>query len=215
MQSLLDTNLERIKSEIQQNSWNNKDIVSLMNFFRHILESSKSQGKYKYINLYSNWVFHTEITKNSVAMDILDILTDSMIKHNVNPKDGKWVNDAIIEGLSLHLLREEILSFSKEFNLGTDVNIYEFNNWKNFAVSLIKELLNKPLKVIQNKTIYNNLIDKANKSGYIGNAVLAIYFWVDNNGIVHWKIDTPESLRKGVSVIGPMSIISQQMIDGC
>jgi len=213
MQSVLDKNLESIKAEIQKGSWSNKDIVSLMNSFRHVLELGKSQIKYKHINLYSNWVFHTEITKNSTAMGILDILTDSMIKHNTNPNNGKWVNDAIIEGLSLHLLREEVLLFSKDFNLGTNINIYEFDNWKNFAVSLIKELLDKPLRTDQNNAIYNNLIDKAKKSGYIGNAVLGISFLVNNNGFVYWKIDTPETLRKDVTLVGPMSIISQQMVD--
>jgi hypothetical protein len=215
MPSILDKNLERIQSILKRNDWDYKDVIVLMHSFRQILEINNTKPKYKYINLYSNWVFHAKITENQVAMAILDILTDSMISHNANPTKRKWINDAIIEGLSLHLLRKEILSFSKDYNVGKDINIYKFNNWKNFVSSLIEELLDKPLKVDENKNkeIYSKLIGKAKESGYIGNAVLGISFLINNNGVVYWKIDTPETLRKGVTVIGPMSIISKQMVD--
>lgn len=200
----------QLKGLLLRTNWAENDILRIITSLRHIIENQELQYKYKYLNLYCNWVLHPEISKSTTAFEILELLTDSIIAHNKNPLEGKWLNDAIIEGLSLHKLLEDIINLCKELHF---VNVLEdFGNWKKFASMLICELIDKPIKfpkVISNKTIaniYNSIQTKDSD-----NAVLGISFIIENDKIC-WRIDTKITIEKNITFIGPMAIINQEMI---
>jgi hypothetical protein len=199
--------------QLSNTNWTENDILRIVTSLRHIIEEQKFQGKYKYLYFYCNWVLHPEISKSSTAFEILELLTDSMIAHNKNPLKGKWINDAIIEGLSIHKLQIDIINLCKEIHV---VNVLEdFNNWKKFALMLFCELIDKPIRfpnVINNKIIKDFYDSIQKKAKNIDDAVLGISFTIDNNRIF-WRIYTKTSIEKNLRVIGPMAIINQEMID--
>jgi len=193
------------------------DLVNSMVNVRLIIENKKYQNTYKILNLYCNWILHNQISGSVTAFRILEELTDSMIAHNKGLPNVKWINDAIIEGMRLHRFQAEILDFAKEF----DINLKTFENlefWKVFGRILLSTLIERPLKFPKNltnpkvKKIYDSIVQKANDSGCLVNGVIAISF-VNINNQIHWKINTLDPKNKYMDIIGPMSVITQKMVD--
>ena len=193
------------------------DLVNSMINIRLIIENKKYQNKYKILNLYCNWVLHNQISGSVTAFRILEELTDSMIAHHKHLPNVKWINDAIIEVMRLHRFQVEILDFAKEFS----INLKIFENlefWKGFGCLLLTTLIERPLKFPKKltnpkvKRIYNSIVQKANVSGHLINGVIAISF-VSKNNQIYWKIKTLEPKTKYVDIIGPMSVITQKMVD--
>ncbi|MFH1798008.1 MAG: hypothetical protein ABH844_01505 [Candidatus Omnitrophota bacterium] len=193
------------------------DLVNSMINFRLSIEERKYQSKHKILNLYCNWILHNEISGSATAFRILEELTDSMIVHNDGQSSGKWINDAIIEGVKLHRLQAEILDFAKEFNINLKIfKSLEF--WKSFGGILLSTLVQRPLKFPKNlpnpkmKKIYNSIVQKTTDSGYLVNGVIALSF-VSRESKIHWKIGTLDPKNEHVVIIGPMAVITQEMVD--
>lgn len=203
--------LDKITEVLSHNNWSKNDILRLMIAFRHIIEERNIQAKYPYLNLYANWVVHTEISKSITAFKILELLTDAMIKHNENPNEGIWINDAVIEGLSLRLLKANIKDLCHELSIKSEL-LNERDNWKKFVQFLVSyELREKPIKFPKKltdkaKDIFDSIQNKANKTASKNNAVLGVSF-LEYNGVLYWKIDTEETIEKDVKVIGPIGIL--------
>lgn len=206
----MDDHIKSITELLSHNNWSKNDILRIMIAFRHILEEKGFQSKYPYLNLYANWALHTKISNSITAFRILELLTNAMIAHNANPNEGTWINDAVIEGLSLHLLKTDIENLSDELGVNRML-LSERENWKKFVQFLVTyELQRKPVQFPKKikgkiKKIFDSIQEKANKTLSRNNAVLGISF-LDYQGKLCWKIDTAETIRKGVKVIGPIGI---------
>ena len=117
----MDDYIKNIIGIFSQTQWSKNDILRIMTAFRQIIEHQGIQSKYPYLNLYANWVVHPKIDKSITAFRILELLTDAMIAHNENPTKGTWINDAVIEGLSLHKLKDDIEKLCDEFNINKSI----------------------------------------------------------------------------------------------
>lgn len=203
--------IKNIADLLSNTNWSKNDILRIMTAFRQIIEKKGFQSKYPYLNLYANWAVHTEISRSITAFRILELLTDAMIIHNTNPASQPWINDAVIKGLSLHKFKKDIEDLCDE--LGIDRNILsQRENWKKFVQFLVTyELQSKPVKFPQKmkgktKKIFDSIQNKASKTPSKNNAILGVSF-LDYNGTLCWKIDTEETIRKGVTLIGPIGIL--------
>ena len=207
----MDDHIKNITDLLSRNNWSKNDVLRIMTAFRHIIEERNFQSKYPYLNLYANWALHTKISSSITAFRILELLTDAMIAHNSNPNQGTWINDAVIEGLSLHLLKTDIENLCDELNINRTL-LSDRKNWKKFVQFLVTyELQKKPVQFPKNmkgktKKIFDSIQTKASKTPSRNNAILGVSF-LDYQGTLCWKIDTEETIRKGATLIGPIGIL--------
>lgn len=212
----MDNLLYEIEESFKSNKFIKSDIVNIMINFRLFLEKNKIQLQYKYLNLYCNWVVHNEISQSQTAFNILELLTDSMINHNSGKDNFKWINDAIIEGLGFHNVQSEIIEIGKRFS--ADFKIIENNIfWRRFGATLLKILIDRPIifpkNIINRKTknIYDSICKKAKASGSLVNGVISIKL-VEYDKKICWSIETLETKNTTINIIGPMAIITKEMI---
>ncbi|MCL5772962.1 MAG: hypothetical protein M1536_01085 [Firmicutes bacterium] len=211
---------KEIQETLQKSTWSKESITYIMAQCRLLIEENNLQEKYKFLNLYCNWTLHTEISGSKTAYRILEYLTDSLISHNQDPINSKWINDAIIEGLSLHKLLEDLINVGQEYNITSSSKFSDLNIWKPFTKTLVDILAERPLNfptLITNssKSTYDSIIKKAEDSGNKeANAVIGIQFIRDENlGQQCWEIRTIGSVQKKVRIVGPIAFINQIMID--
>ncbi|KFJ43823.1 hypothetical protein IBE48_08595 [Francisella philomiragia] len=191
-------------------------VVHAMSNMRLIINKKKLESKYNILNLYCNWILHDSITASNTALRILERLTDSMILHNAGD-ESKWINDSIVEGFNIHTLQQEMIFLADELNIEIVGLLKTKSYWKDFVRILIKKLIGRPLKFpdkpkYKAKEIQDSIISKTVKSGSDANGVLSICFIKHNNSIF-WKMETIATKKKSINLIGPMSIVTQEMVD--
>ena len=207
----MDDHVKNIANLLSNTNWSKNDILRIMTDLRHIIEEKGFQSKYPYLNLYANWTLHPKISGSITAFRILELLTDAMISHNSDPTNGTWLNDAMIEGLSLHKLKKDIEDLCDAFGINRRI-LSQRENWKKFIQFLVTyELQRKPVQFPQKmegmtKEIFDSIQIKASKVSSKNNAILGVSF-LDFNGTLCWKIDTEETIQKGITVVGPIGIL--------
>jgi len=213
-------NKYEIDEIFRKTKYSNSDITHLMTQLRLLMEHDKLQEKYNYLNLYCNWTLHNHVSGSKTAYRILEYLTDSFISFNRDPINSKWINDTVIEGLSLHKLLENIQKIGLEYKIPSIRKFKDFNNWIVFATKLVDVLSERPLRFPDSmnntaKLIYESIIKKTEDSGNKDlNAVIGIQFVYSSKfpNTQFWEIITPETIRKQIKLIGPIAFINQDMI---
>ena len=218
-------NIDRICKEInktlQKPAFRNGDVTYIMSNFRLLIEEKKLQDKYIFLNLYCNWSLHSEISRCRTAYRILEFLTDSFINHYKDPKNSRWINDLIIEGLSLHKLLEDIINIGQEYKIIAASKFSDLNSWILFAKVLVNVLIERPLTFPEPMTssakpIYDSIIKKATDSGYKDiSAVVGIQFiyFPEFPTQQHWEIKTLHTIAHKIRICGPIAFINQDIIN--
>ena len=213
--------MERQKSEIEEicanGNLNKSNVIHLLSNLRQIIEEHTAQSQYPVLNLYCNWVLHPIISGSNTAFRILEQLTDAMIAHN-SDQGTQWINDAVIEGMQLHVLQLEILEFSRKYNIAVEILKSEFF-WRVFAKILLDILCDKPLvfpKKLKDKAkdIHDRIVIKAHMSGNMVNGVMSV--WFENiDGKHYWSINTLAKTKTELKIMGLMYPITQRMVEKC
>lgn len=213
--------IKEIDQTLRKSAFAKTDITYVMTQFRLLIEDNNLQEKYKFLNLYCNWTLHSKISESKTAYRILELITDSLISHNKDPQNSKWLNDAIIEGLSLHKLLEDIIDIGQEYDITETSKFADLNSWKIFAKILVDVLVERPLNFpspITNsaKPIYDSVMKKAEDSGHKDeNAVIGIQFVYPDEfpTVRNYQLFTLSSKAKNIKIIGPIAFINQDLID--
>src|ERR1035437_6578522 len=121
---------KEIEETLQKATLTKANITYVMAQFRLLIEENNLQEKYKFLNLYCNWTLHTQITGSKTAYRILEYLTDSLISHNKDVKNAKHINDAIIEGLSIHKLLIDVINIGQEYTINATKKFNNLNLWR-------------------------------------------------------------------------------------
>lgn len=217
----MDIHLQRLQLILSNSSWSEDSILRAMSSFRHIIEEKGIQKEYEYLNLYCNWTLHPEIDKSSKGFDILQSLSNAFTEHNSNPNGPKWIGDQVIESLSLHKLKEDIERFCDELKINKEL-ISSKEGWEQFVTFLIiNELQNKPIKIPEELGKKMGIKITESLKDENDNTVLEISYilfdFVDKNNQstrkICWNIVTPTTKRKNITLLGPIAIIDQKMID--
>jgi hypothetical protein len=209
--------LEEIKSFLNTGMLDKPSVLNAMVNLRMVLDEHNLKEKYKYLNLYCNWMVHKNITLSMTAFRILEYLTDSMIAHNEDPKGSKNITAAIVEGFNLHKVQLDILEFGKEFDVNVDV-LRVKSNWQIFAGYILTNLVDRSLKFSEGKMntnakkIYDSIVKKANDSGLLINGVIEVTIINFNNSIC-FRIRTLDYINKPTEIMGHLPIITQEMVD--
>jgi hypothetical protein len=209
--------LNEIHTIISLGKLSKSEVLTIMVNLRVFLEENSGKDDYPIIKLYCNWIVHSKINASYDAFKILEMLTDSLILHDNGSESGKWINDAIIEGLGLHKLQLELLEFNKKHPCGFEF-VSDFENWKSFASILVYSLIDRPITFPEKltnkkyKRIYNDIETKSLAIGSLVYAVVYLEF-IKYEDRIYWEIKTLMTIKKGVKIVGPLSIITQEMVD--
>ena len=214
-----------INEVLKKQNYNKADVTYLMTQFRLLIEENKLKDEYQFLNLYCNWTLHSKISGSDTAFEILEFITDSLISHNNDPYNAKDIYSAIIEGLSLHKVLDDIIRIGRVYNI---IEIAKFNNfqqWVIFAEKLIEVLEQRPM-IFPNpitkpyKKIYQAILRKAKEAD--DDPVIGIKFVYENDPfqvdenvppIACWEIITLSTIEKGTRIMGSLMFINQQMVD--
>lgn len=113
---------------------------------RELLEEESLQSTFPYLNLYCDWCAHPEISRSTVAFEMLLSLTKSICQHNIAPssvEDGD-IHKRIIDTIGILQLRQEIIKVLHRYNLQAAI-IENWVNWKNILGLILSDLQQKPL----------------------------------------------------------------------
>ncbi len=222
----MDRTVAEIKNLLDKGVLQKSDIVHLMTLFRVLLEEEKIQKEYPYLNLYSTWVVHPELTRNITCLRVLVDLTT--ILSVPDPKAQKlvgapWVNYLhfrINEALGLPQLRKNIIETEKRF--GLPISRLPIDSvWKNFALILISCIFERPIKLPdeakknkRTKEIYGSIQKLSNndprkevveivflpreKAATFGNNPV----YLPNNCDIYWCLTT----SIGSFILGPLQV---------
>lgn len=206
---------------LSQNQWSTADVTHLMSQFRQIIENENIKEEYKYLNLFCNWTLHPKISGSNTAFRILDLINTSLINSNIDPQNSKWINDAIIEGLSLHKLNEDIINLCIQFDINSGQQFNDLQKWRELGYILVGILEDKPIIFPDNLrgtvlNLYNQI--EANTINAHGNddmMPIGIKFTtheqVPNQFL--WQLLTKDSVNRNITIVGPIAFINQEMID--
>lgn len=181
------------------------DIIKIMSLTRQLIEIRNEQEKFKILNFYCNWCFHSKLTKSKFCYRMLDSITDVFLRHDKSDP-GKIVSEVGML-ISLKDLRLQFIRIYKEEKLPTF--LFDFlSNWGFFATQLLKEISHKRVQFPEGnqleknrgaKTIYNNLFNKAGHRPML----MARKLWItegdpnDEKGI-YWNVETkPKVILRG------------------
>ncbi len=205
-----------INEELSKYHWTHPEVSFIMTQFRILLEEENLKEQYKFLNLYCNWTLHTEITKSFIGYEILLSISDSIIRHNKKPNHGKWISDAIIEGISLHKVLSEILEIGQQYSIP---NINKFNNiiiWTTFATTLVELIFERPVKfpspqTKHSKKAFETMREQSQKAKDPTAIITELRFY----GIqeMQHKYCFEIQCESGFSIHGNFSFITQEMVD--
>ena len=74
-------NLSELKQLIGKPILGKSDIVHLMVLSRVVMEENRLQSTYPYLNLYCNWAVHPKLSQSLVCLQVLENLTDILLKY--------------------------------------------------------------------------------------------------------------------------------------
>ena len=207
------------------------DIVNIMSQIRILLEEHNLKSKYKALNLYCNWTFHTKISGSIACYKILEQLTDILIQHDTgNPKIITEVTNILL----IPELRNDFTELCKHFNLPT-IHFTVQSNWEGILGLIIYNLIDRPLELPDMdrlskkkrlsaldkrvKSIHDSIQNKA-KDTHL--AVKRFSFFLLTPEILNksndikfykntllWKIETD---KEGAHIISPFKIMGRNMV---
>ncbi len=150
--------LHTLKKHLDSGSLQENDIVPIMTVIRNELENKNEKEKYKFLNLFCNWCVHPQITKSITALEMIELLTESVVQHDQS------------EGKSIHGFRKNIVerfyNELKVFFLVNNLNLGFFNDKKPhlpFFYLVIKVIVNRPLVMPDDKFIANRKLKDRKK----------------------------------------------------
>ena len=179
---------------------------------RELLEEKSPQSTSPYINLYCDWCAHTQISRSTLAFEILLLLTKSICQHNITPKsvENGDIHKRIIETIGILQLRQEIITVLHRYNLRATI-IEDWVNWKNILGLILSDLQQKPLLFPNpihsrvHQRIYTAIQEEANLKGQPEWAVIGFRFYSEGNKPM-WEIHTEHLLKNHIRVIGQVSL---------
>ncbi len=142
--------LKEILSDIYvQNLMQSRDIHSIINYTRQIIEEKKYQEKYANLNFYCNWCLHIKLTKSSKVYLILNEINKLIIPDLSNTTDLSLVINKVSESLSFNHLKNDFIELYTEVKLPLFLFSTQ-SNWETIISLIIREILNKPIEVPSN-----------------------------------------------------------------
>ncbi|MFA4967123.1 MAG: hypothetical protein WC624_02780 [Candidatus Margulisiibacteriota bacterium] len=194
--------LNKIKQLLNQPGLSLNDIICLMSQIRILIEENNLAAKYKYLNLYCNWILHSKISKSLLCFSILEQLTDILVKHHAIEND---IIHEVSNIISIPGLRKDFIDFFNSSGLPNNI-FSDRETWKGIFSLIASNLIDKPLCFPEMKVINGNPKIKAiydstqNKSKNTDLAVKNFSF-ILLDSTFFWKIQTSKEF---VDIISPL-----------
>ncbi len=194
--------INELKKILSQDGLSKSDIINLMSQVRNIIEEKNYQEKYKHLNLYCNWCFHTKISGSIVCFRMIKKLTEIMVEHDAIKND---VIHEVTDVLSVPILRKEFISLFNEFNI-PDLIFKNREIWKDVFGIIASILLERPLsfpeyKVVKDKPKIKQIYDETKQIAFGTNLfVTSFSFYEGEKKRLWWKIKIE---KEYIDIISP------------
>ncbi len=150
-----DSLIEKLKKELEKNTFEECQVVYILSRIRKILEIKNQKQKYKYLDFYGNWILHGKL-------DLWNPLCDLFEKDIDIRLSGKEITQKIkshhSEFFKLKTLKQELDIFFKEYKLPID---YLNKNWAAFLIHLLEIIRDTPILFRSGKLRQLELINNA------------------------------------------------------
>lgn len=134
------TTMDDLREYLNRGTIHSSDILSIMTTLRVQLEKDDLKKNYKWLNLFSNWCVHNELSRTKLSIDIFKTFYSVLGKYDL--PDMKGFYDHIFDKL-----REEIKKIFLAYSIPT--NLCDNENEEAFAGFIIGILL-----IIKDRPIY-------------------------------------------------------------
>ncbi|MCK5708511.1 MAG: hypothetical protein KAI43_12755 [Candidatus Aureabacteria bacterium] len=203
--------MENLKRCLSLEKWSASNVKAFMIYLRELLESNNIKKSFRFINLYSDWCAHTEITRSHTAFDLLKKLTIGIGGELTNPGsiENGDLHKRIIDISGILQLREEIKELLNRYNLPS-VPIDNWDTWKGILGLLLQDLSNKPIKfpnpLPKNLlSIYEKLKLEAKNLGDVNWTITGFCFFIVKSQ-PFWEVFSEYLTKNQIRLIGPVSL---------
>jgi len=203
---------KKLRENLSTPVWGPATCKAFMINLRELLEEEDLKSTYPYLNLYCDWCAHTNISRSTVAFNILLSLTKSICQHNIDPKtiDDGDIHKRIIDTIGILQLQREMTQVLQRFNLPS-TPIENWTMWKDILGLIIYDIQQKPIMFpsrIKNKAhqrIYDAIQGEASLKGQPRFAVIGLRFYYEGNKPM-WEIFTEYLITHDISLTGVLSL---------
>lgn len=203
---------KKLRENLSTPVWYPATCKGFMINLRELLEGEDLKSAFPYLNLYCDWCAHTNISRSTVAFEMLLSLTKSICQHNIDPNsiDGGDIHKRIIDTIGILQLRQEMIQVLHRFNLPS-TPIENWAIWKGIFGLIISDIQQKPIMFpspIKNKAhqrIYDSIQEEASLKGQPKFAVIGFRFFSEGNKPM-WEIFTEYLVTNAIHLVGPLSL---------
>ena len=214
--------ISRINRVLSQDKWTESDIYNAMTNLRQLLESENIKDKYQILNLYCNWTLHVSLKQSVAAYRMLERISDALINYGVGVYEEGHFSDAVIEGIALHKLLEEIVDIGVRYEIHSAEKFKDVDKAYLFVGELLIVLLGKPLIIDDdslrgnkklNKIAYNIYHKSLNQTGDPERYIVIGFSFIFHENKIFWRLMTKYSMRNNINLIGKLILVDQKEID--
>ncbi len=199
--------IKKIEDCLSLPLWNAATCKAFFTHLRELLEYDGLKKSYPYVNLYGTWVVHPKIDRSPEGFEMLKKLTQSICIHNSDPRsveDGD-IHKRIIDTCGIITLRSELRDLLDSIGLSTLI-VTDYELWKGVLSLLLQDLDGKPIRApSMSKKKLEEIRSIAQACGQPEWEVTGFWFFADA-GSAMWEISSKASEKKGVRLIGPVSL---------
>jgi len=219
--------VDELKNLLGKGFLQKSDIVHLMTLYRVQLEGEKIQREYPYLNLYSTWIVHPELTRSLICLKVLVDLTSIICVPDPIAQKVKGVpwtyhfHFRVNKALGLLQLRKDIIEIESKFGL-PKTKIPEDKVWRDFVLILISCIYERPIRLPEEtkrdkltKKIYDSIQELSGNDPK--KEIIEIVFLpreeaallsnnrinLPNNLEIYWRLKT----SIGSFILGPLQIL--------
>lgn len=132
----------KLDSILAQDVNNECQVIYVLSRIRKILENNKQKNKFRFLNLYCNWVLHNKLDHKNTTV----LLADLFGKDIDNKKGGRENARILISNHSdffnLSSLRRELDGFLRDNHLSSEMLN---RNWEQFSKLLLEIIKESPI----------------------------------------------------------------------
>lgn len=214
--------ISRINRVLSQDKWTESDIYNVMTNLRQLLESENLKDKYQILNLYCNWTLHVSLKQSVAAYRMLERISDALINYGVGLYEEGHFSDAVIEGIALHKLLEEIVDIGVKYEIPSAEKFKDVDKAYLFIGELLIVLLGKPLIIDDdslrsnrklNKIAYNIYKKSINQTGDPERYIVIGFSFVFFENKIFWRLMTKYSMKNKINMVGKLILVDQKEID--
>jgi len=191
---ILRNDLQRVmKNARDRQGISQEEILYIFVKTRQVLERQNMKEKYQTLNLYCNWMLHTELSESSRGLQALVEISQALRTiYPISLSGQKNANDRVCEILSLKELRHEMIQVFLQIKVDKFL-LDKYVFWNGFVQSFLREIREKRIAFPPSYNIKQKRGKKLDqlKQKMKNNEIILENLWLSSDGQgeqVHWNV---------------------------